>query len=509
MPRVVATHLVSPAEVHALRAPRHDFLVECEAAPGRFVQETGPFSVYERTVETGPEDESENEGDRVRVVERTEFKVDAPFWRYLVEIPLRRALRRWPRVEGWPWWHPPDRFDRRAARVLALLCSIALVGGYLGTLITQSITFAAHEFGADRTQQGAVLAATRVGVLVAVVLGAVADRRGRRRVLGLAAAAGCLVTLTGTLAPNLAWLGVSQTVARGFAGALLLLVGIVSAEEMPRNSRAWAFGYITMTAALGAGMCVWLLPLADLSTGSWRIMYVAPLLGLPLAAWVVRRLPETQRFTTEHVAAEMSGHGRRFWLLAAAGFLLAVFAAPSTQFLNEYLRDERGYSAADIAIFVLVTSTPGGIGILVGGRLADVRGRRLVGAIGILGGTIAVVIRFGTAGTVMWLTSILGVMVANLVVPALGVYRPELFPTSLRGRASAMLELIALAGSGAGLLLVGYLSDRWGDFVRPMALLAIAPLIVIVLVLTLFPETAHRSLEEINPEDDLARAGPR
>ncbi|MGH9118979.1 MAG: MFS transporter [Acidimicrobiales bacterium] len=497
MPRVVATHVVSPVEAEAFLAPRDDLVVERLVVPGRFEADGGPFSSYLRTVELRPD------GDRAVVEERIEFAIDAPFWRLLVGLPMRRALGRWPRPTALPWWHPPDRFDRRSATVLALLCSIAIVGGYLGTLITQTITFAADEFGASRTDQGAILAVTRVGVLVAVVLGAVADRRGRRRVLGLAAAAGCVVTATGALAPTLPWLGVSQVVARGFAGALLLLVGIVSAEEMPKNSRAWAFSLITMTAALGAGMCVWLLPLADLAPWAWRLLYVVPVLGLPLTVWVVRRLPESRRFQQEHVEAEMAGHGRRFWLLAVSGFMLAVFAAPATQFLNEFLRDERNYSAADITIFVLVTSTPGGIGILAGGRLADLRGRRLIGAIGILGGTLAVVVRFGTAGAVMWLASIVGTIIGGLVVPALGVYRPELFPTSLRGRAAGVLELIALAGSSAGLLAVGYLADRWNEFAWPMAIMAGAPLIVVVLVLTVYPETAHRSLEELNPEDHL------
>jgi putative MFS transporter len=499
MPRVVATHVLSPDEAAEVLVPRDDVVLERQAAPGVFVAAGGPFSSYERTVER------HDRGERVVVEERIDFRIDAPFWRWLVEIPMRRALRSRPRArpQAPPWWHPPDRFDRRASVVLALLCSIAIVGGYLGTLITQTITFAADEFGADRTDQGAILAVTRVGVLVAVVLGAVADRRGRRKVLGLAAVAGCGATAIGALAPSAAWLTASQVVARGFAGALLLLVGIVSAEEMPRNSRAWAFGLITMTAALGAGMCVWLLPLADLSTGAWRLLYVVPLLGVPVSVWVVRRLPETRRFQRHHVQADMAGHGRRFWLLAASGFLLAAFAAPATQFLNEYLRDERGYSAASITVFVLVTSTPGGIGILAGGRLADLRGRRLIGAIGILGSTVAVVVRFGTAGAVMWSASIAGTIVGGLVVPAIGVYRPELFPTSLRGRAAGVLELITLAGSSLGLILVGAAADRWDQFATPMAIVAVAPLVVVVLVLALYPETAHRSLEDINPEDDV------
>jgi MFS family permease len=415
---------------------------------------------------------------------------------------MRKALRRWPRPERRPWWHPPDRFDNRSATVLALLCTISIVGGYLGTLISQTITFAADEFDADRTAQGTVLAVTRVGVLVAVLLGTLADRRGRRRMLAIAGTAGCLLAVTGALAPNLAWLGVSQTVARGFATALLMLVAIISAEEMPRNSRAWSFGLITMTAALGAGVCVWLLPLADLGPSAWRILYVVPALGVLLVAWVVRRLPESRRFERPHAEAPMEGHGRRFWLLAASGYLLAVFAAPAAQFQNEFLRDERAFTAVAVTLFILVTATPGGIGIVVGGRLADVRGRRLVGAVGILGGTLATVAMYNAAGPPMWVWSIAGSIVGGLVVPALGVYRPELFPTSLRGRAAGIIELIALAGSSTGLLLVGRLADRWSDFGGAMTVVAIAPLVVVGLVVLLYPETAHRSLEELNPEDE-------
>jgi MFS family permease len=56
-------------------------------------------------------------------------------------------------------------------------------------------------------------------------------------------------------------------------------------------------------------------------------------------------------------------------------------------------------------------------------------------------------------------------------------------------------------GSSTGLLIAGRLADRWDAFGPGMALLAIGPLIVAALVLTLYPETAHRELEELNPED--------
>ena len=75
----------------------------------------------------------------------------------------------------------------------------------------------------------------------------------------LSAVAGCVLTATGALAPDLAWLGVSQTVARAFSTALTLVISIMAVEEMPAGSRAFAVSVLTATAALGAGICVMLL----------------------------------------------------------------------------------------------------------------------------------------------------------------------------------------------------------------------------------------------------------
>jgi MFS family permease len=91
--------------------------------------------------------------------------------------------------------------------------------------------------------------------------------------------------------------------------------------------------------------------------------------------------------------------------------------------------------------------------------------------------------------------------VAAAGIPALGVYGPELFPTSLRGSTGGLLTLAGVAGSAAGLLAAGFLAEELGGFGPALAPLAAGPLIVAVLVLLAYPETARRSLEELNPED--------
>ena len=53
--------------------------------------------------------------------------------------------------------------------MLGLLCSIAIVAGYLGTLITQTMTYVADEFGADKSTQSDTLAAVRAGALIALI----------------------------------------------------------------------------------------------------------------------------------------------------------------------------------------------------------------------------------------------------------------------------------------------------------------------------------------------------
>ena len=175
--------------------------------------------------------------------------------------------------------------------------------------------------------------------------------------------------------------------------------------------------------------------------------------------------------------------------------------APASQFLNDFLRDDLGYSAARISAFTLITNTPGFIGIVVGGRLADLRGRRIVGAVAMAGGVGLTVAMYLSQGWSLWVLSIAASIVGAAAVPALGVYGPELFATTARGRANGLIAVLGVTGSALGLLIVGSLSDRLGGIDKAIPYVAIGPAILAVLILVAYPETAHRALEELNPED--------
>ena len=511
----------SAAEMERERAvrqePRCDIVAERAIAEDRFEAQDGPFRDYARTLSVAKvEPDHAVAGEEWQLTETTSYRLAVPVWAWLFHFPVRSALRSRRDAYGY-WWAPPDRLSARAATVLGLLCTIQVVDGYLGTVLTATLTFAADEFDRGNTAQGVLMGVVRAGVLIALVTAALADRHGRRRLLLATGLGSCLVTAVGALAPGLWFLGGTQLVSRGLSTALGILIVILAAEEMPARSRAWAMSVLVLCAALGSGMAFAVLPMADLHVAAWRLVYVVPLAGVAVVVWVGRRLPESQRYETAATGRVARGGAvvdrqadpevaarrrKRLMLLAASAFLLAMFAAPASGLRNDFLKDEREFSATAITLFTYFTNTPIGIGVFVGGYLADRRGRRPTGAAGLALGALFIAWAFFTDGAALWLLTLAGGVVGAIAVPALAVYGPELFGTHRRGRSNGVIVMVGVVGSALGLIVAGWLSDALDGRLGPaLALLAVGPLIVAALVILKYPETAGQELEEINPED--------
>lgn len=478
-------------------APRDDLVSEAPAPAAtddgaRFVQHHGPFRSYERRVVAV--------GGRLH--ETTAYRLAIPWFGWLFAWPARRALARAGAIHRTapPWWAPPDQIDARQGLVLGLLAAASMASAFTNTLFTQTAQFAADDFGVGDTGFGNAMSIVRAGIVIALPLAVLADRVGRQRIMRIVAWAAPIICGLGAVAPNFPALVATQSVGRPLGLALDFLVAVVVAEEMPRNSRAYAVSVMAMASGLGAGIAVMALPLADLGEGSWRLVYLVSLVWLVVAVDISRRLPETARFQRPHVVAPPLDR-TRFVTIALVAVCANFFVAPASAFQNRYLDEVRGFDASAIALFTLVTATPAGLGLVVGGKLADVRGRRHLIAVAIPIATALVLASFVVGGVAMWVAAFGGGFVGGIAYPALAVYRAELFPTGNRGRAAGMLTAAALLGGIGGLQLVGRLLDRGSSYGDVIALVAVGQLLVVVLVLFRFPETAHRSLEELNPED--------
>lgn len=506
-----------PTVVEWLNTPRADLVSERSAdtddGAAVFVQDDGPFTTYRRRVCV------RHDGPDRRWHETIDYRMEIPWFAWMFSWFVRRHFTgRSPGPEPLrqPAWAPPDRLTVRQVHVLGLLAAASLTSAFVNTLFTQTVAFASDDFGIGDWGRGVAGTVVRLGILFGLPAAFLADRIGRRHVVVILAWAAPIIASLGAVAPNFTVLVGTQTISRPLGLALDLLIAVIAAEEMPRSSRAYAVSILAMANGLGASVAVIALPLADIGTSGWRLVYVLALVWLVVALDLTRRLPETQRFERHRTASRLSARPnderhdrrhdrrrgrRRLGIQMAVAFCGNLLLSPASFFQNSFLKEERGFSAGMVSLFTLVTAAPAVIGLVAGGRVADRRGRRRMAAGCVPVGAVFIALSFHFQATWMWTAAIVGAIVAAAAYPSLAVYRTELFPTANRGRAAYLILASALVGGSISLLLTGALLDAGWSHGTVMMALVIGPALVSVIVLTTYPETAHRELEELNPED--------
>jgi MFS family permease len=472
------------------------------------------------TVRAGP--------DRTTVELESETDLRVPYFQWFFRPVLRSALRRRvdhaaaavqatvngadpPPPPKPPLLLPPVPFDDRQTRLLATVSALGALAAFGAALFGQNADSVAHSFHASDAALGWSLAATRVGVLIALVVTALADRRGRRRLLAVSFAGLCMANAATALAPNLIVFTATQLFTRAFVQATLVVAGIAVIEDAPDGARAFAATMFGLASGAGFALTVILLPLADLGPEAWRISFAVSGLSVLLLPPLLRSLPETRRYTA--LAARTAARGRvsevidrsygpRLALLGCLAFLTNVFSAPSAQFTNRFLSHERGFSNSEVSLLRVVTNgVPGLFGFVIGGRVAETRGRRPVAVLALAFGTVLQMVFFLSSGVVLWVASAAAIVGASAAGLALGTLDAELFPTEVRGTSNGLLLLCGVIGSATGLILAGTLADELGGLGRTIALCGLAPLVAAIFLAPRLPESAHRRLDDVSPPE--------
>jgi MFS family permease len=407
-----------------------------------------------------------------------------------------------------PWWAPPVPLDTPAAAAVGAICLLSLVWSYAGGtggLLTATLPYAADVYDVGDRELGIGLAIVRAGVLVALPLALLVDRRGRRRFVVTAALVHCVFAALLGLAPGFeAYVG-GHLLLRCLDTALAVGLAVLLVETVPAGSRGMALSGVLLAAGAGSAIGIIVLPLADAGRGGFAGAYALGLLAIPLVLDAGRRLAESRRYLAHarepHRYRELlRGRYRgRMTAIGVAIFAGAVFAAPAVEFFNRYLDDVRDFSSLELVLFLTLTGLPAAPMVLAGGRLADVLGRKRVG-VPLLATSAACLAGFYvTPEPWIWPLALVGQAAGAAGGAALAPYASELFPTRVRSAAGTLTRVLAVGGGATGLVAAGLLSDSLG-IGASVAALAAFPVLALAVVAYGFPETARLELEQTSGE---------
>ena len=276
----------------------------------------------------------------------------------------------------------------------------------------------------------------RITSLLAIAFSWWGDHRGRRVPLLIAFTLLPAATLLSAVTSGAGLLTATQAAARVGTIAISGLALVVLAEEVGSEVRGYAVGIYALVGAMGTGLGLLLRPLGAGSPDGWRVLFALsalPLLAVPI---LIRKLRESRAFTPPPSRPPLTSvlrgsHALRFWPLAGLSFAVSAFTSPAANLALVRLENDLGWSAAGASLLLAATSAPGVIlGVLSGGRLADLWGRRPTEAlslvIGVGGGFAFYLVDGG------WLMAA-GIFVSNLGAfafgPAFAAHRAELFPS--------------------------------------------------------------------------------
>ncbi len=403
---------------------------------------------------------------------------------------------------------PDDRYLRR---LMALLVPAAFFHGYDITILAVLLPEIADQFAASEALLGLTRIPIELGLFVAFFVARLTDRYGRRPLLIWTILGYTVSSALTALSWDLTSFVVFQFFSRVMLGAEIIVAVTVVVEEFPAGRRARALGTLFLFEALGTIAVAALLTagLAETELG-WRAFYLAGLPMLIPLALLRRKVRETARFTIQGPVAPPTflsawrRGGRRLLSVGGIHLFRSIPLFGATAWWAFYAEREQGFTATEVGFYLLFGYGLGCVGYPLCARLMTSVGYRPTAIGFLLGAAVACAVLFQTTDRMlMFIALIFAVGLGLGCEPALSGFAAELFPTPVRGQASAWVRSwFALPGIVLGPALVGVIGDPQtgigsiGDAVTWLTVLLIPAALLIWLAV---PEPAGRELEDIAP----------
>jgi MFS family permease len=236
-----------------------------------------------------------------------------------------------------------------------------------------------QEFGAGITDVGWVLALSfTFAAVTAAVIGTLTDRYGRRTMFLFCLAVSALLVGLHTFVVGLVSLTLVRMLAMGFSNGLGPITIAFVAEAAPSRYRGLMVGLIQCGYPIGWFVAsLFVVPL--IANFGWRYIFIPALLVIPIAFLLVRKLPESKRFTEERTRHEAETKvdkepflqrlyelfapdlRKRTVMIFIAFFFFGGAYAGTAFFFPAYFNQFRGYSIETATAMVGMSY---GIGIL-------------------------------------------------------------------------------------------------------------------------------------------------
>jgi MFS family permease len=378
-----------------------------------------------------------------------------------------------------PFLHEADAPGRTHAEILALAWAGWVFDFYDLILYSFLLIPIGRELRFSRFELswifGASLAATAVG---GVLFGFLSDRWGRKPVLQATILLFSAGTFASGLAPNFAWLMLFRVVTGLGVGGEWGTGQTYVAETFPPRVRARYGAFVQTGAPIGVA-------LASLVGGflapaiGWRACFFVSGIPALLIVAIRKRLPESDVWLARReedgaapgrpkLAILFSRRYRGFFLRALVLTLFTMSAYWFTySWLPGYLHDERHFSMAKSAAWILVTQAGGLLGYATFGFVADRFGRRpaFTAYSLIFAGGLTMTTLFWDAiapkpAVVLAFMFLVGV--GTGVWGGFGPLFAELFPTSVRGTAMGSIYNIARGVQFVTPVIVTLVAVRYG-----------------------------------------------
>lgn len=350
--------------------------------------------------------------------------------------------------------------------------------------------------------------------LGSIIIGAYADRAGRRPAMLLTIVLITIGTMGLAITPSYASIGIAAPVivivcrlVQGLAlGGEVGPASVFLIEAAPAGKRGFYSSWqlasqglaVLAAGVLGLGLSL-VLDKAALASWGWRVPFVLCLLLIPVALYLRREMPETLDLGAKPKPARLSDHARLI-VLAVLIIMGGTVATYVGNYMTTYAISTLHLPASTALTATVVSGVALFVGALAGGWLADRYGRRGV----MLWPRVLLTLttwplflmlaRQPSAGTLYAATILLTLLTAISSAASLVVI-PELLPRSIRatGLSIAYAVGVSLFG-GTTQFIVTWLLKVTGDPTSPAWYVTATSLITLAAMWVL-PESRDREID--------------